>query len=133
MEIIIHLHSVIRWGVVLVAILALTMNLIVWIKASDNGRAAQVITRIMTSLIDLQLLLGLLLFVWMGAIGGWAFPRYRFEHAVTMIIAVALVHLSARWKSAATVVRARNTAILIALALVLIWWAVHSLPKGWAF
>jgi len=132
MEFVITLHSIIRWVVVAAAVVALVLSLVTWLRNEQNGQADRKAMAAFTGTLDLQLLLGIILLLWAGfSRGGGGFPRYRLEHAVTMVIAVILAHLSALWKRRVPAVRARNSFFLIIVVLALIWAGVNRLPQGW--
>jgi hypothetical protein len=123
-------HSHLRWLVLFVAILAVVKFAVGWLrggefKGMDRGLAAG-----FSGVLDLQVTLGLILFIWMGAAGA-GFPVYRIEHAVTMIAAAVVAHLPARWRNAADDVRFRNTLLCVLGALLLVYVGVARLPGGW--
>jgi hypothetical protein len=124
------IHSITRWLVVLVGVIAIVKFLIGWLgknsfQKMDNGLAAG-----FGGLMDLQATLGLILLLWNGLVDGAGFPRYRLEHMGVMIVAVVLTHLSARWKKSEDGVRFRNTALLFLGVLVLIFAGIATLPNG---
>lgn len=101
------LHSVIRWVVVLVAAVAIVMawagvfSRSAWTKPNAN------VARIFTIAFDLQVLIGILLYVWLSPLTTSAFrdmgaamsnSAVRFfvaEHALMMVVAAVLVHVGA--------------------------------------
>jgi len=123
-------HSLVRWIIVAVSLIALIWFVLVWLRGMRNEKADRRLMAAFTGLIDLQVLLGVIYILWSGFAGA-GFPRYRLEHAVTMIVAAVVVHLSARWRNADAPIRARNNAALIALVLVLVLIGVSLLPQGW--
>jgi hypothetical protein len=132
MSILLMLHSILRWIVVLVAVVAVIKLALGWLrggafKGMDRGLVAG-----FSGLMDLQVTLGLIFLLWNGLATEIGFPRHRLEHAFVMIIAAVVAHLPARWKAAADSLRFRNSlfAILIALALVIV--GVATLPGGWS-
>jgi multisubunit Na+/H+ antiporter MnhB subunit len=132
MEIVLVIHSHLRWLVVLVAVIAAVKFAIGWLrggvfKGMDRGLAAA-----FAGTIDLQALLGIINLLWLGfSANGGGFPRHRLEHAFIMILAAVLSHLPARWKTAADNIRFRNTFLCILGALLLIYIGVATLPGGW--
>ncbi|MFQ5435089.1 MAG: hypothetical protein ACE5FD_09455, partial [Anaerolineae bacterium] len=83
-----------------------------------------------SGLIDLQATLGLVFLLWSGFTGD-GFPMYRIEHAITMIVAVVVAHLPARWKKSPDKIRFRNSLAVVVGTAVLIFAGVASLPGGW--
>jgi len=124
------LHSYLRWLIVLVAVIAIIKFAIGWLrggafKGMDRGLASG-----FAGLMDLQVLLGLILLIGLGANEGY--PMVRIEHATTMIVAAVVGHLPARWKKAADGIRFRNTLFCILGALLLVYVGVMRLPGGWS-
>lgn len=120
-----NLHSILRWIVVVAAVIALIKFAAGWFgkmpfKPMDRGLMAG-----FTGLLDLQLLLGIILLFVLGI------ERYRIEHAVTMVIAIVLVHLARRWRDAPDPIRFRNNFLVILAAMLLIIAGVFVLPQGW--
>ncbi len=130
MDFLLSVHSFLRWIIILVALAAIVRFALVWAARAAAGRADRGLMSVFSGLLDLQAALGLSYLVWSGVTGA-GFPIYRIEHAVTMILAVIVAHLSVRWRSAEGVIRARNNLLAIAGALVLILIGVSLLPRGW--
>ena len=130
MDIVLALHSLVRWVIVLVAVIAIVKFALGWLRRAAGDGMDRGLMAGFTGLMDLQALLGLVVLVG-GGLTGIGFPFFRIEHAVTMIVAVAVAHLPMRWRSAAGPMRARNNllAILVSLALVVV--GVAGLPQGW--
>ena len=131
MQILLMIHSYVRWLIVLVAIAAVIKFALGWLrggqfKGMDRGLASG-----FSGLIDLQTTLGLILMFWSG-FSGVGFPMFRIEHATTMVIAAVVAHLPARWKTAADKTRFRNTLFCVLGALLLIYVGVMRLPGGWS-
>lgn len=129
MNVLLMIHSILRWVILLVAVFAIVKFLIGWLRHSrfegmDRGLMAG-----FSGLMDLQATLGLVLLVWSG-LAGVGFPRYRIEHAAIMILAAVVAHLSARWKNAEDAVRFRNNLFLIAASLILVLIGISVLPGG---
>lgn len=125
-DILLAIHSAVRWAVVVIAVLALIKFAVGWLgkmpfKPMDRGLMAG-----FTGLLDVQLLLGLILLFVAGFVG------YRLEHAFTMIIAIVLVHLARRWRDAPDAIRFRNNFLVILVAMALIFVGVFVLPQGWS-
>lgn len=131
MEILLSLHSIVRWIIVIVALITLVVLALTWLRNEQRRQTDRTMMSVFTGLLDLQLLIGIILLAWMSMAGGGALPRYRLEHAATMIVAVIVAHVSAIWKRRTPAVRARNTFFIVILVLVLIWAGVQALPKGW--
>ena len=127
MQILLMIHSILRWLIVLVAVVAIVKFALGWLrggafKGMDRGLASG-----FSGMLDLQVTLGLIFLLWSG-FAGIGFPMFRIEHGLTMIIAAVVAHLPARWKTAADKIRFRNTLFCILGALLLIYAGVMRLP-----
>ncbi len=131
MSILLMLHSIVRWIIVLVAVVAIVKLALGWLrggafKGMDRGLVAG-----FSGLMDLQATLGIVFLLWNGLATEIGFPRHRIEHAFVMIIAAVVAHLPARWKNAADSTRFRNSLLAIVVSLVLVYIGVATLPGGW--
>jgi hypothetical protein len=122
------IHSITRWLVTLTAIVLVFRLALGLIKQQPFDKTANALTGAFGGLMDTQLLLGLLFFV-LDGLGKTGFPAYRWEHAVTMLLAVIVAHLPAMWKKKDDSVRTRNTLIAVSMSLLLVILGVGSL--GW--
>jgi hypothetical protein len=136
------LHSWVRWLVLLAGIVALLRAIgggKAWTGADDRA------TLIFTIAIDVQLLLGLLLYVFLSPTISLAFQNMKaamattairffvVEHAVGMVLAVAAAHVGrVRVRKAAPDAKRVTAAIFTAVALLLIVLAMPwpGLPYG---
>src|SRR5512133_292033 len=123
------IHSIVRWLVTLVAIALIIRLVIGLIRKQPFDKSAIVLTAAFSGLMDTQMLLGILFLV-LDGLGKTGFPPYRWEHAVTMLLAVVAAHLPAMWKSREDSVRTRNTLIAVGASLLLIFIGVGPLG-GW--
>lgn len=130
MNVLLVIHSYLRWLIVLVAMIAVVKFAMGWLRGGDFKGMDRGLASGFSGLLDLQVTLGLILMVWTG-LAGIGFPMLRIEHSTTMIIAAVVAHLPARWKNAADKVRFRNTLFCILGALLLIYVGVMRLPGGW--
>jgi predicted membrane channel-forming protein YqfA (hemolysin III family) len=128
MNILLKSHQHFRWLVVLVAVIALLGFLVAWLQKKDS-KLDRTLMAIFLGCLDLQWLLGLILFIWTASTSGLS--RLHWEHAVTLTLALVLGHLSAKWKHAPTAVRARNYLFVLLGVLVLIVVGVGRYPAGW--
>lgn len=129
MEILLTIHSIVRWLVVVVGVIAFIKFLLGWLRKTSFQPMDRGLMSGFVGLIDLQLLLGLILFIW-----GWVdvgLVRYRAEHAFTMILAVVLAHLSRRWRNADDTTKFRSYALIILGIFILVFAGIAVLPQGW--
>lgn len=129
MYVLLPIHSYLRWLIVILAVTAVIKFTLGWLrggafKGMDRGLASG-----FSGLMDLQALLGIIMLFGFGVNEG--FPMIRIEHGVTMLIAVVLGHLPARWKNAADSIRFRNTLFCILGAMLFVFVGVMRLPGGW--
>ena len=130
MQILLEFHSIVRWLIVLVSLLAVVKFALGWRRGGKFGQPDRALASGFGGLMDLQALLGISYFVWSGLAEN-SFPAYRLAHAGTMLAAVAVAHLPVRWKLAADGLRYRNTLFAIVGALALVFVGVVLLPQGW--
>jgi hypothetical protein len=123
-------HSLVRWVIVIVAVIALVRLALGWRRGNVFGGMARGLVSSFTGLMDLQTLLGLVYLFWSG-LSGDGFPAYRILHAFIMIAAVAVAHLGARSSGSGDAVRYRNALLSIVAALALVVVGVAILPQGW--
>jgi hypothetical protein len=81
MQILLMIHSILRWLIVIVAVIAVVKFAIGWLRGSAFSGMDRGLASGFSGLIDLQVTIGLILMIWSG-IAGAGFPRYRIEHAV---------------------------------------------------
>lgn len=129
------LHNLGRWLLLIAALVAILRAIIGWIRQQDFTRADERVGLIFTILMDIQVLLGLILFFskgWAGvlvsdpstAMSTEAIRFFAVEHLVVMLLALAAAHIGrARTrKAAAATVKHTSAAFwyLVALLLVLV-------------
>lgn len=121
-------HSVTRWVVVGIGVIAVIWYLLRWRGAISNLRLDRALMMVFTIAMDIQVVLGILhLLEWFGA--GRSPQRAQFEHVGIMLVAALAVHfVSARFKKTEPATRARNYGLIIAGALILIFVGVVLLP-----
>jgi hypothetical protein len=125
------IHSVVRWAVVVFALIVLARLLIGWLQRRDFTPLDGKLTRWFTMAFDIQVLIGIVYLVWSGiADGNWS--HHRLEHAFLMLVALGVVHLSMRWRKAGDLTRFRNTFLSFAAGLAIVILGVALLPGGWA-
>ena len=101
------LHNVLRWVVLLVAAAAILMAWAGVFSRSAWTKPNASVARLFTIAFDLQVLVGILLYVWLSPVTTNAFgnmgnvmsdSNLRFfvvEHALLMVVAAVLVHIGA--------------------------------------
>ncbi len=129
MNILLMIHSILRWVIMLVAVVAIVVFLVSWLRKSHLQGVDRGLMSGFSGLMDLQATIGIVLLLW-GGFAGIGFPAYRIEHGVTMVLAAAVAHLSARWKNAEDPIRYRNYLLIILASLVLVFIGISFLPGG---
>jgi hypothetical protein len=128
MEFIVGIHSLVRWLVVVVAVVAVVRYALVMAgKAQPSGMDRGLISGY-TGLLDLNVLLGVIIIV---GLGEW--ETVQIEHAVTNIIGVAAAHFFAQRakKIEDAKLKARANLLGVVISLVIIVVGV-ALIGGWA-
>jgi hypothetical protein len=129
MSILLTIHSLVRWLIMIVALVAAVKFALGWLrggafKGMDRGLASG-----FSGLIDLQVTLGIIYLIWNG-LAGEGFPMFRIEHAVAMIIAAVVAHLPVRWKDADDKTRFRNSLFVVLDVLIIIFIGLAFLPRS---
>lgn len=129
MNILVMIHSFIRWVILLVAVIAIVKFLIGWLRRSQFQGMDRGLMSGFSGLMDLEATIGIILLLW-GGFAGIGFPAYRIEHGLIMILAAVTAHQSARWKNADDTTRFRNDLFLILAALVLVLIGIAVVLSG---
>jgi len=130
-----HLHNTLRWLLLIVIAITIVKYLIGWLGKKPWTKIDNVLGIVFTSLMDLQLLSGLVLYFFLSPVTKLALSDfgaamkdaglrfYAVEHITMMVIAIVLVHVGrAKSKKAKTDLSKFKTAsifFLIALVLIL--------------
>ena len=128
MNIVLMLHSIVRWILVLVALIALVKFALEWSRKARVEKSDRVLMSAFSGMIDLQALLGIIFLFWQGLGTAIGFPQFRIEHAVTMIIAVVIAHSPMAWKKNETTAALRNNFLVVLAVLVVVFIGVAVLP-----
>ena len=131
MNILLMIHSILRWVILLVAVIAIVVFLVSWLRRSQLQGMDRGLMSGFSGLMDLQATIGIVLLVWSG-LAGLGFPRYRIEHGVIMVLAAVVAHLSARWKNADEPLRYRNYFLTILASLVMVLIGISVLPGAFS-
>jgi hypothetical protein len=138
---ILALHNIIRWVVIIAGVLAAGKALIGWFGKKEWTKQDRLLGMIFTSSVDIQLLLGLLLYFVFSPITKGAFNDFgaamaiadlRFfalEHVFYMVLALVFAHLGSMLPKRVDEDRAKfkRAAIWFSLAILIIlagtpWW-----------
>lgn len=133
-----HLHNTLRWLVLLSLVITLVKYVSGWLANQSWKKTDNILGIVFTSLMDLQLLTGLVLYFFLSPVTKLAMsdfgaamkdPGLRFyavEHFSMMLIAVVLVHIGrAKSKKAKTdSAKFKTATIFFLIALVVILAAI---------
>ena len=128
-------HNMVRWLVLIVGLIAVVMAFVGWFGRKEWRSTDDKVGLAYTTLLDVNLLLGLLLYIFLSPVTKAAFANFgaamgdsllRFfavEHIFGMIVAIALAHVgrSRSKKASDSVKKYRTVAIWFALSLVAIF------------
>jgi hypothetical protein len=129
MNVLLMVHSVLRWLILLAAAIAVVKFALGWLQGSEFKGMDRGLTSAFSGLMDLQVTVGLILLLWSG-FSGVGFPAFRIEHAIAMILAAVVAHLPARWKNAEPKRRFRNTLFATLGSILLVIVGLTFLPGG---
>ena len=129
MQILLSIHSIIRWLIVIVAVIAAVKFAVGWRRGSVFQKIDVNLSKGFSGLMDLQVTLGLIYFIWNG-LADEGFPSFRIEHAVTMIIAAVVAHLHVLWKNSDDKTRFRHSLFIVLDTLVIVLIGVARLPRA---
>ena len=128
MEFLVGIHGLVRWLVVIVAVVAVVRYALVMAGKAQPGGMDRGLMSGYTGLLDLNVLLGVIIII---GLGEW--EMVQIEHAVTNIIAVAVAHVFAQRakKIEDPKVKARTSLLGVVISLAIIVVGV-ALVGGWA-
>lgn len=147
-SILLPIHSIVRWLLVIAVVVAVARAFMGWFGKKAFTALDNKIGLAFTSLMDLQLLIGLILYVispilqtafqnFGGAMGNTQMRFFAVEHILMMVIAVVLAHVGrALSKKASTdLLKHRRAAIWFGLALLVmllaIPWPFSPVSRPW--
>ena len=137
-QIVLAIHNILRWVVLVLAVVALLQAYIGWIGKREYPEIDRKAGVFFSMSLDIQVFLGLLLYVFLSPITRTAFqdfstamtiPEIRFfavEHILMMILAVILVHVGTILTKKATsdVSKYRRAATWYSLAFLVVIMAI---------
>jgi heme A synthase len=123
-------HSFWRYGVLVAAVVGVVGALAGWLGALPAAQAARRSGLVYIIALDVQVLLGIVL--WLGKGGLGLQPPFRLEHPLTMILAAVVAHVGQVMARRAKTPKAAARAVTIAVAvsLVLVVLGIPGLIRG---
>jgi hypothetical protein len=128
MGFVLMLHSILRWVIVLVGLVAIVKFLAGWTHKAEFGKMDRGLSAGFSGLMDLQVLLGFIFFFWNGSVVGY--PMSRIEHMITMLVAAVAAHLPSFMKKTENRFAVAFLAVIGALIIIVI--GLYRLPNGWS-
>ena len=130
MLILLEIHSIVRWLIVIVGVIAVLKFIIGFARKSVFDKMDRGLSSGFSGLMDLQVTLGFLYFFITG-FGGVGFPLFRIEHMVMMLLAAVAGHAPAMFKKKAW---NKHTLALgaVIVSLLMVYVGVMRLPGGWS-
>ncbi len=129
MLILLAIHSLVRWIIVIIGLIAVCTLAQGWLSKRPYSRFDRGISLSFSLSMALQFLLGLPLLLWMGFAGG-GFTLARIVHTVILTGAVYVSAMPPRWKQAEDAIRLRNSFYCVLATLILIVIGVVAVG-GW--
>ena len=126
MDVLIGLHSLWRWVVLIVVLVAIIRALVGWLRGGDWTSGDRTLALVTTIAVDIQLVLGLLVYI---VAKGWNLGAFlAYVHPLIMIVAIAIIHIaSARTRRVeSAVAKHRTLALGLIAAMILITAAIPS-------
>lgn len=129
LQTIVGLHSFWRWVVLLVVLVAIVRGLMGWLRGGRWEARDRQLALLATTALDIQLLLGLVLWIGQSRWNDGVF--FRIIHPLVMISAIVIAHVASLQAKKATSDTAKFRALAVGLivAMVLITAAIPS--KSW--
>ena len=130
MDFLLGIHALVRWVILLVAVVAIIKLAYGWLRAGVYDNIDRGLVMGYSGLLDAQALLGFVLLFGNAFMLGEGFPMPRILHAIVMIVAVITGHLAGRGKSDPAKARYRRALAAIAGSLVLVLIGIIIIMAG---
>lgn len=121
------LHSLVRWVIMLVALIAAVKFALGWLNKARVAKNDRILMSTFSGLVDVQVLLGLILLLGQGLTTPIGFPLNRIEHMITLLVAAGVAHAPMVWKKDETTAALRNNLLVVIVVVLLIFFGVASL------
>lgn len=129
MELVLTIHSLWRWIVVLIALVALVKLALGWSRGQPPTPLDRRLVLLFTISLDIQVVLGLVLFILQAANG--VLPAAGVEHTITMVIASIFAHATLLWRARTDNTALRNNFLAVLISLFVIVAGV-AVVGGWS-
>jgi uncharacterized membrane protein len=99
MDVLSTIHKYLGETMLLVAFIGVVLALVALVRKREMGRTERIFGSAYAGLLDLQALLGVILFVWLLTLGATGLATSTFIlHPILMVMAVVVVHASRIWR-----------------------------------
>lgn len=127
MQTLIGLHSLWRWMVLLVVTVALVRGLIGWLRGGAWTGNDRILALVAVSALDIQLILGLLLY---GTTKSWNAGTFiAYIHPLVMLAAIVVAHITSSRIRKTTEARGKFRTLAIGL-IVAVFLITAAIPPG---
>lgn len=126
-DILMWTHALLRWLVVVLTVVALGVLVLRLVQRGTYDALVERVMRFFSISVALQWVVGLVYFVVLGAFN----IGYRWEHLVTMTLALVAAHGHYMVKKRPARTRLIIGVVSIILVLVFVYIGVWRLPQGW--
>lgn len=117
MVFLVQIHSILRWIIVIVGLVAIIKFLVGWLRKSAFSQLDRRLSAGFSGLMDLQAGLGIVIFLIIN-FSGMGFSVVRMAHVVTMLLAVVAGHAPSMFKKAGNKFAVALGAVVVAMLLV---------------
>jgi hypothetical protein len=133
LDVLIGLHSLWRWVVLLVVTVAMVRGFVGWLRGGDWTSADRSLSLVAITSLDIQLLLGLIVY---GVGQRWGASNFiAYIHPLVMIVAIAVAHIASvrARRETAPAAKHRTLALGLLLTLFLVTAAIptYSWSRAW--
>ena len=121
MDTLVSIHGVLRWIVLLTAVISLVVALAGWFGSAASERATRRAMLAYVGALDIQVLIGIIVWV-LGNYWQSEIRQFKFEHPITMLLALIVAHVAAARarRAAGPIAAARGRTIGTAISLILV-------------
>lgn len=135
MEILRFLHSLTRWGVIIVTLAVVAYLLIGWLSSRRWERRGATLMSLFSSLVGVQWLLGVVLLIVMLTAGGVGGQTWGHVVVMTLALFTAHGHFMMRRRQLDDKARYQRYLGIVVITLLLVLVGIFALPSGiqWRF
>ncbi|MBX7154198.1 MAG: hypothetical protein K1X91_04500 [Bacteriodetes bacterium] len=123
MDFLFMIHGFSRWTITLLALINIVLFAKAYIQKAQLGKLENTFLKIYIIMTSIQFVLGVIKLIDVINTVGFDMHalRLQIEHATTMLIAIAVIHITSKWKNAENTIRVQRTLQMLLLSLILIF------------